>query len=177
MKQYSLSLVLAASALVCSPAMAGRTPAPLTPAPVAASVLASGTALSGDVSFITFTTGATVASTSTFTVSLGADAFPDATLTLSSAAGTVVSFAQPSPGSLATFAYSGLTAGTQYTFQLSTPLATSWEVATVVDVAAGSTFVTSVPEPSTYLMMAACLGVIGGASRFSRRGANQEKAA
>lgn len=167
---YARLVVAASVSLACAlPAMAqSRGTRPATPATpvVTETVIAQGSMLDSDATFVSFTTGASTTSTSTFTLSLQGASFPGSSLVLRAGSQVVSPFALPISGNTAAFVYSGLSALSTYTFQLDTPVTTAWQLSTVVAVSdVKVNVVSAVPEPATYALMAACLGVIGLASR------------
>jgi len=169
------ALVAALSLACAAPAMAqSRGTRPSTPATpvVTETVIARGSMLDSDTTFVSFTTGASTTSSSTFTLSLQGASFPGTTLSLQSGSQVISPFALPTSGTTAAFVYSGLSALSTYTFQLDTLVNSVWQLSTVVPVSnVKVSVVSSVPEPSTYALMAACLGVVGlAAQRRGNRG-------
>jgi PEP-CTERM motif len=136
------------------------------PPVIAETVIAQGSLLADERSFIAFTTGASTTAASTFTLSLQGASFPGSTLVLTSGSQEISPFALPTSGTTAAFVYSGLSALTTYTFELDTPVDSAWMLSSVVAVSdVQVSVVSAVPEPSTYALMAACLGVLGAVSR------------
>jgi hypothetical protein len=167
--------LLSALSLACAmPAMAqSRGMRPTTPAVpvVTESLIAQGSMLASDVTFVSFTTGASTTATSTFTLSLQGASFPGATFSLKGGSQVISPFALPTSGTTAAFVYSGLSALSSYTFSLDTPSDSAWKLSSVLAVSdVKVSVVSAVPEPSTYALMVACLGVVGLASqrRFNR---------
>ncbi len=174
-------LICAALALACAssvmaqsrgtrPVSSGVTSVPPL---VPETVIAQGSLLASDRSFIAFTTSAATSASTTFTLSLQGASFPDSTLVLRSSSNqTFAPQALPTSGNTAAFVYSGLSALSTYTFELDTSLDSAWKLSSVLAVTDVTVSVVSaVPEPSTYALMAACLGVVGV---FARRGSSRQ---
>lgn len=171
MQVFRTTLILSLAMASAFPAWAqsrGTRPAASATVPplVTESVIAQGSLLASERSFISFTTGASTSASTTFTLSLQGASFPGSTLVLRSATQEISPFALPTSGTTAAFVYSGLSASSTYAFELDTPTDSAWKLSSVLAVSdVKVNVVSAVPEPGTYALMLACLGVLGLVAR------------